>query len=190
MTSRRPLVNVTGQFLPHVLLQPVFSSASATAESDNLHKRSFAGDVFGESIVGAAYLRAAYAAIVSSRRFEQRGGLPADCLGRVLDYIDSNLDRDLRVTEVSRVALISSYHFGKLFKRSTGRTIHQYVLDHRIRKARSLLVTSNATLIEIASMVGLANQSHFTTAFKKKMGVPPGRYRSLSVRSRWVSSVR
>lgn len=142
-------------------------------------------EVFGASIVSASYLQAAYAAIVSSRGFrEQRAGLPANCLSRVLVYIDSNLDRDLRVTEVSRVALISSYHFGKLFKRSTGRTIHQYVLDQRIRKARSLLATSDATLIEIASMVGLANQSHFTTAFKKKTGFPPGYYRNLRARSR------
>ena len=142
------------------------------------------GRTLGESIANtiAAYTAEKYAAF-SCRFREYRNGLSACCLRTVLDYIDANLERDLGLNEISRVALISPYYFGKLFKRSTGQTLHQYVLEQRIRKAQSLLARTKIALVEIASMVGLANQSHFTTAFKKKIGVTPGNYRA-SVRGR------
>ena len=137
------------------------------------------GRMFGESIVNtiAAYTAQRYG--TSSCRFrEYRDGLPARCLRRVVDYIDANLTHDLGVNEISRVALISPYYFGKLFKRSTGQTPHQYVLNQRIRKAMSLLAATDIPLIEIASIVGLPSQSHFTTAFRKKIGLTPGSYRT------------
>ena len=149
------------------------------AIAEDLKEGCPTGRIFGESIANtiAAYTARRYA--TSNCRFrEYRDGLATSCLRRVLDYIDANLERDLGVAEISQIALISPYYFGKLFKQSTGETIHQYVLDQRIRKAQSLLATSNITLVEIAATVGLANQSHFTTAFKKKMGVTPGHYRS------------
>jgi AraC family transcriptional regulator len=96
----------------------------------------------------------------------------------VLEYIEANLGHDLGVNEISQVALISPYYFGKLFKRSTGQTLHRYVLEQRVKKAKKLLATSNVSLVEIASIVGLPNQSHFTTVFRKKTGVTFGYYRS------------
>ena len=137
------------------------------------------GRIFGESVVNAiaAYTAQKYSAF-SSRFPEYKDGLPAPCLRRVLDFIHSNLACDLSVAKIARVALISPYHFGRLFKQSTGQTLHQYVLDQRLKKAQSLLATSNVTLVEIASIVGLANQSHFTTAFRKKIGVTPAFYRT------------
>jgi AraC family transcriptional regulator len=137
------------------------------------------GRTFGESIVNtiAAYSAQRYAR--RSIRFrEHRDGLSALCLRRVLEYIEANLAHDLGVNEISQVALISPYYFGKLFKQSTGQTLHRYVLERRIRKAKNLLATSNLALVEIASSVGLPNQSHFTTAFRKKMGVTPGYFRA------------
>ncbi len=142
------------------------------------------GRIFGESMANtiAAYSAQKYAA-VSCRFREFRYGLSRHSLRKVLDYIESNLDRDLGVAEIAQVALISPYYFGKLFKRSTGQTLHQYVLDQRIRNAQRYLAFTNMALAQIAALVGLANQSHFTTAFKKKMSVTPGVYRA-SVRSR------
>jgi AraC family transcriptional regulator len=149
------------------------------AMAEDLRAGCPAGRIFGESLANAIAAYASNKYSVSSCRFpEYRDGLPAACLRNVLEYIHANLDSDLGVAEIARVALISPYHFGKLFKRSTGHTLHQYVLEQRIRKAQSLLAVSNIGLAEIASMVGLANQSHFTTVFKKKMGVTPGCYRA------------
>jgi AraC family transcriptional regulator len=137
-----------------------------------------AGRIFGESLATAI---AAYVAVnhsVFSARFaEYRDGLSKHRLSDVIDYIHSNLHRNLGVAEIASVAFISPYYFGKLFKRSTGQTVHQYVLDQRVRSAQSLLSTTDIGLSDIASSVGLANQSHFTTVFKTKLGVTPGYFR-------------
>ena len=143
-----------------------------------------AGRIFGESLATAI---AAYVAVnysVSPTLFaEYRNGLSKQRLNDVIDYIHSNLHRNLGVAEIAGVAFISPYYFGKLFKRSTGQTVHQYVLDQRVRGAQSLLSTTDIGLSEIASSVGLASQSHFTTVFKTKLGVTPGYFR-LRTRSR------
>jgi AraC family transcriptional regulator len=137
-----------------------------------------AGRIFGESLATAiaAYVAVNYS-VFSMRFAEYRDGLSQQRLSDVIDYIHSNLHRNLGVAEIASVAFISPYYFGKLFKRSTGQTVHQYVLEQRVRRAQSLLSTTDIGLSEIASSLGLANQSHFTTVFKTKLGVTPGYFR-------------
>jgi len=154
-------------------LQSLLSALAADLESG-----CPAGRIFGESLATAiaAYVAVNYS-VFSPRFAEYRDGLPKQRLSDVIDYIQSNLNRNLGVAEIARVAFISPYYFGKLFKRSTGQTVHQYVLDQRVRRAKALLSTTDTGLSEIASSVGLANQSHFTTVFKTKLGVTPGYFR-------------
>jgi AraC family transcriptional regulator len=140
-----------------------------------------AGGIFGESLATAI---AAYAAAnhstIAMRFAEYRDGMSRQRLSDVVDYIHANLHRNLGIEEIARVAFLSPYYFGKLFKRSMGQTVHQYVLEQRVLKARALLSTTDMGLSEIASSVGLANQSHFTTVFKGKSGVTPGHFRTRS----------
>jgi AraC family transcriptional regulator len=139
------------------------------------------GRIFGESLATAiaAYVAGKYS-VFSTRFSEYHDGLSKQRLNDVIDYIHANLHRNLGIAEISKVAFISPYYFSKLFKRSTGRTIHQYVLEQRVCRAQSLLSTTDIGLAEIASSVGLANQSHFTTVFKRQFGVTPGYFRRQS----------
>jgi AraC family transcriptional regulator len=151
---------------------------------DDLRAGCPTGRIFGESLATAiaAYVAGKYS-VFSTRFAEYRDGLSNRRLNDVIDYIQSNLHGNLGVAQIARVAFMSPYYFGKLFKRSMGQTIHQYVLEQRIRRAQYLLSTTDIGLSEIASSVGLANQSHFTTVFKTKLGVTPG-YLRLQFRSR------
>jgi AraC family transcriptional regulator len=106
-----------------------------------------------------------------------KSGLSRERLSRVSDYIEAHLDRDLSLAELSGVACLSPYHFGKMFKRSTGQSPHQYVMDRRVRRAKSLLLSRRHTLLEIALSTGFHDQSQFTTAFKRYMGITPGEFR-------------
>jgi AraC family transcriptional regulator len=136
------------------------------------------GRIFGESLATAiaAYVAGKYS-VFSTRFAEYRDGLSKQRLNDVIDYIQSNLHGNLGVAEIARVAFKSPCYFGKLFKRSTGQTIHQYVLEQRVLRAQSLLSTTDIELTEIACSVGLPNQSHFTTVFKTKLGVTPRCFR-------------
>src|SRR5882757_8154134 len=134
------------------------------------------GRIFGGSHATAiaAYVGGKYS--VFSTRFADTA-MACQRLNDVIDYVQSNLHGNLGVAEIARVAFKSLYYFGKLFKRSTGQTIHQYVLEQRVRRAQSLLSTTDIGLTEIACSVGLPNQSHFTTVFKTKFGVTPRCFR-------------
>jgi AraC family transcriptional regulator len=68
---------------------------------------------------------------------------------------------------------VSARHFIRAFRQSTGRTPHQWLMQERALKARSLLEHSGRTLAEISVLCGYANQSHFCRVFLKCFGQSP-----------------
>jgi AraC-like DNA-binding protein len=97
---------------------------------------------------------------------------------RVLRHIDSNLDSDISVDALALIAGLSRYYFVRAFKRATGATPHQYVLERRIERAKTLLSGSELPVTQISIEVGLANSSYFASMFKRIVGVSPTAYRS------------
>src|SRR5271168_2796065 len=106
-----------------------------------------------------------------------RGGLGPSRERKVRQYIQENLDQQLSLDDLAKVALISPNYFISLFQQSTGMTPHKYVLQQRVEYAKELLTYSKLSLIEIAHKCGLPDQSQFTTTFRRHMGVTPGRYK-------------
>jgi len=106
------------------------------------------------------------------------GDLPECRLRRVTAYIDENLQRELRLAELSAVVHMSPYHFARLFKRSTGVPPHRFVVRRRIDEARALLATQTVAIAEIARSVGFRTPSHFATTFRRITGMTPTEYRS------------
>jgi two-component system, response regulator YesN len=89
---------------------------------------------------------------------------------------------ELSLTMLASEMFVSPNHLGVLFKRSKGVTVHQYILEVRMRKAEELLRTTKAKVSEIAERVGVANHSYFCTLFKQKHGMSPGEYQELMQR--------
>lgn len=120
-----------------------------------------------------AYLAAALAPI------EIVGGLPPRRLQRVLEYVKENIEKDLSVAEMAQVVGMSQYYFSKLFKLSTGTTPHQYVMRQRVERAQELLREGNTALVEVATHVGFETQSHFTSVFRRLVGITPKKFREM-----------
>lgn len=99
-------------------------------------------------------------------------------LRQVIDYIDSALDQDVSLSAMSAVAQMSPYHFARLFKRSTGLTPHQYVIQRRVERAKQLLLNREVAIAEVAVRVGFANQSHLNRHFKRLTGLTPRAFQS------------
>ena len=95
---------------------------------------------------------------------------------QTLSYIQENLTADLSLETLANKAGFSPVHYHNVFKASTGRTLHEYVEEQRIKKAANLLVTTNYTLAEIAYECGFSSQSYFSFAFKRKMNKTPRKY--------------
>lgn len=95
---------------------------------------------------------------------------------KVIKYIKENLTADLSLETLSAYAGFSAIHFHNCFKSSTGKTLHEYVEEQRIKKAANMLIATNYTLTKIAYECGFSSQSYFSFAFKRRMGVTPRVY--------------
>lgn len=103
-------------------------------------------------------------------------GLPDAKLRQVKAYIEENLEANLSLSMLSGVAALSPIHFARQFKRSTGQSPYQYLLNARIEAAKRLL-RSHLPIAEIAFRCGFAHQEHLTRTFRKLTGTTPAVYR-------------
>ena len=106
--------------------------------------------------------------------------LPPSRIRRVIEYIDAHLEQELTLTELAGVACLSPAHFSRSFKQAIGAGPQRYTVQRRIERAKALLRRSDEPLAAIAAATGFADQSHFTTMFRREIGVTPGRFRSMT----------
>src|SRR3984885_6047065 len=106
-----------------------------------------------------------------------KGGLAAWQILRVRAYIDSNLHRAIHIRDLSAVARRSPAHFARKFKLAVGESPHAYVVRRRLEKACHLMMTSAASLSEIALNVGFADQAHLGRRFRQAFGLSPANWR-------------
>jgi AraC family transcriptional regulator len=137
-----------------------------------------AGRMYGESLANAlaVYLLKRYA-VRPRVPAAYRGGLPRYRLKRVVDYIDENLSGDLALAQLAAVAGMSPHYFAELFRQSTGKAPHQYVLLRRIELAKERLRDPRRTVIEAGLDAGFQNPSHFARVFRQWVGISPSEFR-------------
>lgn len=108
---------------------------------------------------------------------EYRQGLSREKMRVVLDYLNAFLDRNVTLGELARLVDMSQYHFLRLFRASSGRTPHRYLVERRVEVAKTMLLREDVSLAEVACRVGFTDQSHLTRHFHRIVGTPPGRLR-------------
>jgi len=108
--------------------------------------------------------------------------LPSGRVRRVTEYIEQNLDKELRLAELAGLVCMSPFHFARLFKRSMGEPPHRFVIQQRIARASAFLAQPEPSIAEISRRVGFRTPSHFTTVFRRVSGVTPSGYRTEHVR--------
>jgi AraC family transcriptional regulator len=111
-------------------------------------------------------------------RQQATGGLAPAKLRRTVAYIQDHLEQTLSLATLAAVAQMSPAHFARLFKQTTGRSPHQYVITCRMAYAKRLLVETDMPLSEIGPQVGCADQSHFTALFRQHVSMTPRVYRN------------
>lgn len=96
---------------------------------------------------------------------------------RVAELIDAALDEDLSLGTLAAEAGMSPFYFARSFRQHFGEAPHQYLLRKRIERGKDMLLHTETSLVEIALATGFSSQSHFTSTFKRMVGVTPGEYR-------------
>ena len=95
----------------------------------------------------------------------------------VRDHVQGHLHGTLTLDELAAAAGLSKFHFARRFRASTGTTPHEFVLRHRVDRARRLLARTSIPLPEIAQTCGFADQSHMNRVIRRRLGVTPGEVR-------------
>jgi AraC family transcriptional regulator len=128
------------------------------------------GLIYRESLGSALaiHLLGRYPAALTSMR-----GLSKPQLRRVADYIDAYLEQDLSLRRLAEVVGVSASHFKTLFKRSTGLPPHEYVVQRRVERAKSLLLRGDRPASQVAVETGFAHQSHMARCMRRILGTTP-----------------
>lgn len=98
---------------------------------------------------------------------------------KVVIYIDENIDEDLSIERLAKIACYSPFHFHRIFQAIVGETVHSYVKRLRMQTAAAKLRYSDLPITDIALDASFETPSAFTKAFKQFMGASPKNYRSL-----------
>jgi AraC family transcriptional regulator len=161
------------------LIDPNIMAVLLAMRAD-LDAGSPAGRLYGDSLANAlaVYVLNRYA-VKQYAPVVYRGGLPRYRLKRVLDHVGDNLSDDLSLSQLAAIAGMSPHYFAEMFKQSTGRAPHQYVLLRRIERAKERLRDAKCSVIEAALAAGFQNPSHFARMFRKFVGISPSGFQSV-----------
>jgi transcriptional regulator GlxA family with amidase domain len=95
-------------------------------------------------------------------------------------YMDKNFQEAIGLEQISRQALISRFHFHRLFTSIYNQTPHRYLTLKRIDHARQLLHDELLSVQEVCNSVGFESMGSFSVLFKKEIGFAPLYYRRMA----------
>ena len=168
-----------------VELTPQFAHSDPTIEQiGRALLAELQSDYYGCQLYAESLANAMFAHIIRkySTRQQQikefQDGLSRQKLKKALDYIHSHLNCNLKLSDVANEIHMSQYYFCRLFKKSTGITPYQYIIQQRIEKAKQLLKNnSELPIADIALECGFSHQSHLNTFFRQSTKMTPNSYR-------------
>src|SRR6187397_2399427 len=92
-------------------------------------------------------------------------------------YIDKHFSEDINLDKIAAKALVSKFHFIRVFKKYYGRTPNQYLQEVRIEKAKAIL-QKGKTIDAACNAIGFTSKTSFISLFKKMTGVTPLAYQN------------
>jgi len=106
-----------------------------------------------------------------------RGGLGSARLRRIKEFVDAKIEDELTLCEMAQAVELSTAHFSRMFRKSTGETPHQFLLRQRVERAKEMLRSADARVMDVAVACGFKSQQHFAQVFRHLCGASPTEYR-------------
>jgi AraC-like DNA-binding protein len=116
-------------------------------------------------------------AVLPARSKYAKGGLANWRLRKALDLLESNSRSQSSLPEIAQSVGLHPTSFCRAFKQSTGLSPHQYLLVHRVNRAKDMMKDHALTLTEIALDCGFGSSSQFSAVFSRIVGFSPRAYR-------------
>ena len=132
---------------------------------------------YGESVLLSGYMRLL---ICLNRSKNENVAAPADVMQKAVEYINRNIADNISIDDICAAVHMSKYHFCRKFKKTTGLTVMDYVLETRIVAAKHMLSNESAPVSEISGKCGFSSISYFCRVFKESTGMSPLQYRKVN----------
>lgn len=142
-------------------------------------ENTYNSQVLGFEILLISYLMQLLTIINSNFKgsIQNRDSLVApDRLTEVLEYIDFNLHDDLSLKTLESKFNINKFYLSRLFKKTFGSTLHEYILFKRLSMAKRLL-KNGKNVTEACELSGFNDYFHFIRIFKRYVGTSPGQFK-------------
>ncbi|MCI1901997.1 MAG: AraC family transcriptional regulator [Bifidobacteriaceae bacterium] len=99
-------------------------------------------------------------------------------VGKVQEFIEANYSYDVSVDDIARHCGLNKNYLGRIFKRETSKSIHNFLLEYRLSRAAQLLEESDTPVKNIAHQVGYKDPFTFSRIFREKYGLSPNKWRN------------
>lgn len=100
---------------------------------------------------------------------------------RAKEYVAEHIDESIRVVQIGEALGINENYLTGLFHKYEGITLQHYIRKENVRQAKELLLYSSYSCSEIAALLCFSTQSHFSSAFKREVGMTPAKYRESKI---------
>lgn len=150
--------------------QPIISKLTAIFEIFS------SGEVVREPLL-SKYLTDILTAVLLYAPSDDKTNAHVNLAEKITSYISEHFTENLSVSQLASLAGLSDYHFIRIFKKQTGFTPHEYLLNTRMNMARYLLKNSELSVKDICFSTGFSCESVFCSAFKRMEGMTPAQYR-------------
>lgn len=100
---------------------------------------------------------------------------------RAKEYVAEHIDESIRVVQIGEALGINENYLTGLFHKYEGITLQHYIRKEKVRQAKELLLYSSYSCSEIAALLCFSTQRHFSSAFKREVGMTPAKYRESKI---------
>ncbi len=98
-------------------------------------------------------------------------------INKSIEYIEKNLSEEIKLNEVAKQSYFSEFHFHRLFHKTVGTPVMDYVRKRRLFEASRELAETGEKITDIALKYQFSSEESFSRAFKKLYGQSPREYR-------------
>jgi len=131
-----------------------------------------------QAIIQLLNMFALYLADYASRHALACAETEPNSVASAKQFVQSNVEESISLAQVAKHVNVSRFYFCKLFKKTTGMTLTEYVSRVRVEKAKSLLVDPSLRISEVVYAAGFGSIPRFNSVFKRHVGMPPTEYRA------------
>ena len=104
---------------------------------------------------------------------------PPESIAQIIAFIEANYKKPLTLDQLAADIGISKYHLSRQFKKYTGHSPYDYVIQNRLQESKVLLKNTTLSIQAISQRIGFESSSHFIKLFKQSEGVTPLRFRKM-----------